>query len=102
MDSRPIVVLSVEELRTIIREAVREGIEEASLNLERPRIRQLPEELTRQEVMDLLQIKATKAAELFKLPGFPVRREGKSLYVNTKQLFKWMDENTPALKKQNK
>ncbi|KOP68935.1 hypothetical protein AMS62_03350 [Bacillus sp. FJAT-18019] len=54
----------------------------------------LPPILTKQELMDLLDIKATKASELLNREDFPVIREFGHPRVPTHSLMIWIDEHT--------
>ncbi|MCY8354575.1 hypothetical protein MOD14_10390 [Bacillus haynesii] len=59
---------------------------------------QLPHVLTRSEVKEVLKIKDTKIAELFKRPDFPVNDLiGKK--VPTHMLFEWINNNTRWVEK---
>lgn len=72
-----------EAMRPVIREEVR------ALN----KSTELPPLLTRKEMMALLRIGHSKAAELFARPDFPVMREAGYL-IPTDKLFKWIDRHT--------
>ncbi|WP_432355270.1 DNA-binding protein [Sporosarcina sp. A2] len=81
------VSFDTEALRQIIREEVRDAIQERMAS------NTLPPLLTRKEMMALLQISHSKAAELLARPDFPVFREA-GLLIPTDKLFKWIDRNT--------
>lgn len=83
-----IIMLNAEELRTIIREEVEAAVQKVE------RKNELPPVLSRKEVMSLLQISHSKAAELFGRPDFPVCRELGGVKVRTDKLFDWMDKHT--------
>ncbi|MGX2958015.1 DNA-binding protein [Peribacillus sp. JNUCC 23] len=54
---------------------------------------QLPPLLTRKQLMKLMDIGETKAAELFNRPDFPVFREA-GVLIPTHLLFKWIEQHT--------
>ncbi|WP_172369614.1 DNA-binding protein [Sporosarcina jiandibaonis] len=81
------VQFDAEQLREIIREEVRGALTESI------KTRELPPLLTRKEMMDLLRIKPTKAAELLGRPDFPVFREA-GVLIPTDKLFQWIDKHT--------
>ena len=62
------------------------------LNVSSP-LNNLPPLLTRTELMGVLRIGHSKAAELFARPDFPVFREA-GLLIPTEKLFEWIDRNT--------
>lgn len=81
-----IIMLSVEELRNIVREEVAKAVEQVEPNNE------LPHFLTREETKKLLRISETKMCELVGRTDFPVCREfGVKIY--TEELFKWIRAN---------
>ncbi|MEK4187184.1 DNA-binding protein [Paenibacillus sp. FSL L8-0494] len=82
-----IVLIETDELEKIINKAV-------SIALEGHVSNNLPPLLTRQQFMELLEIGATKAAELFNRPGFPVTREFGNPRVITRLLLLWAEENS--------
>lgn len=61
----------------------------------------LPPLLTRTELMKLLRIGPTKAAELMARPDFPVLREA-GVLIPTHKLFEWIDRNTRWVKDNTK
>ncbi|WP_252503236.1 DNA-binding protein [Sporosarcina sp. Marseille-Q4943] len=77
----------VEALRQIIREEVR------GVMSEKLQTNTLPPLLTRTELMELLHIGPTKAAELMARPDFPVMREA-GVLIPTDKLFQWIDRHT--------
>lgn len=81
------VNFDVEELRDVIREEVRAAVRESM------KMQQLPPFLTRVQMMDVLHIGATKAAELMARPDFPVCREA-GVLIPTKMLFEWIERHT--------
>ncbi|MEK3963521.1 MULTISPECIES: hypothetical protein [Paenibacillus] len=82
-----IVLIETNELEKIINKAISTALEGQSSN-------NLPPLLTRQQFMELLEIGATKAAELFNRPGFPVTREFGNPRVITRLLLLWAEENS--------
>lgn len=82
-----IVLIETEDLEKIISKAVSTALEGHVSN-------NLPPLLTRQQFMELLEIGATKAAELFNRPGFPVTREFGNPRVITRLLLLWAEENS--------
>lgn len=83
-----IIMLSAEDLRKIIREEVETAVKKVERSYD------LPAVLSRKDVMNLLQIGHSKAAELFGRPDFPVCRELGGVKVRTEKLFDWMDKHT--------
>lgn len=81
------VEFDAETLRQIIREEVREAVRDSVKSQE------LPPLLTRKEMMEVLHIGATKAAELMARPDFPVFREA-GVLIPTDKLFEWIDKHT--------
>ena len=77
----------VEELRTIIREEVREAVRDSI------KTKELPPLLTRTELMELFHIGQTKTAELMGRADFPVMREA-GVLIPTEKLFRWIDRHT--------
>lgn len=83
-----IIMLNAEDLRNIVREEVEAAVKKVEKRND------LPAVLSRKDVMDLLQIGHSKAAELFGRPDFPVCRELGGVKVRTEKLFDWMDKHT--------
>ncbi|OAB34238.1 hypothetical protein PGLA_25030 [Paenibacillus glacialis] len=54
----------------------------------------LPPLLTKNQLMDMLDIKNTKASELLNREDFPVIREFGNPRVPTQSLLAWIDEHT--------
>lgn len=67
-----------------------EGMKE---NLITSPIRELPPLLTIADLMELMNIKRTKASELLGRPDFPVLREV-GVLIPTDKLFEWIDRHT--------
>lgn len=84
-----------ETIRQIIREEINNAIGEIQNKNE------LPPLLTRKEMMEVLRISSTKAAELMNRPDFPVFREA-GLLIPTEMLFEWVRRNTRWLEKNSK
>ncbi|HAF97503.1 DNA-binding protein [Paenibacillus lactis] len=82
-----VVVIEVEDLQKMIREAVADAVK-GHLT------RELPPVLTRTQFMELLGIGESKTAELFNRPDFPVNREFGHPRIPTGLLLKWIDEHT--------
>lgn len=81
-----IVMLSVDDLRSIIREEVEVAVSQVEAS------RELPHFLTRSEMAELLRISESKSYELIGRPDFPVCREfGVKIY--TDKLFEWIESN---------
>lgn len=91
-----LVTLTVEEFRQAIRDEVRSEVHAAIKELA-PR-EELPHFLTVEEAKALLRVSHSKMYELMGRSDFPVCREfGTKIY--TDKLFKWIEDNTPALQK---
>lgn len=84
------LTLDKEAFREMFSEIIKEEVTKA---LQDFRTTQLPPMLTRQQFMDLLNIKQAKASELLNRPDFPVFREA-GVLVPTHMLFKWIEKNT--------
>lgn len=84
-----------ETLRQIIREEINNVVEEFRSKNE------LKPLLTREEMMAVLQISSTKAAELLRRQDFPVFREA-GLLIPTDMLFEWIRRNTRWVEKNSK
>lgn len=82
-----VVVIEVEDLQKMIREAVADAVKGHLTN-------ELPPVLTRKQFMEFLDIGESKTAELFNRPGFPVNREFGHPRIPTGLLMKWIDEHT--------
>ncbi|WP_342576407.1 DNA-binding protein [Paenibacillus sp. FSL M8-0142] len=76
------------QLQDAINEAVDQAIERHALKSSLPPI------LTKQQLMDLLDVGATKASELLNRNDFPVIREFGHPRVPTHSLMTWIDEHT--------
>lgn len=91
-----LVTLTVEDLRQVIRDEVRSEVQ-AAIKQMAPR-EELPHFLTVEEAKALLRVSHSKMYELMGRSDFPVCREfGTKIY--TDKLFKWIEDNTPALQK---
>lgn len=91
-----LVTLTVEDLRKVIRDEVRSEVH-AAIKQIAPR-EELPHFLTVEEAKALLRVSHSKMYELIGRSDFPVCREfGTKIY--TDKLFKWIEDNTPALQK---
>ncbi|PAD69905.1 hypothetical protein CHH83_05725 [Bacillus sp. 7586-K] len=84
------LTLDKEAFREMFSEIIKEEVTKA---LQDFRTTQLPPMLTRQQFMDLLNIKQAKASELLNRPDFPVFREA-GVLVPTHMLFKWIEKHT--------
>ncbi|MCV9886272.1 DNA-binding protein [Metabacillus halosaccharovorans] len=84
------ITLDKNAFREMFSEIIKEEVAKA---LQDFRTTQLPPMLTRQQFMDLLNIKQAKASELLNRPDFPVFREA-GVLVPTHMLFKWIEKNT--------
>lgn len=91
MEHTTMIMMSVEDLRNIIREEVGEATKDLKT------MNQLPAVLNREQIMDLLQISHSKATELFGRADFPTIREFGHVKVRTEKLFEWMDYHTQLL-----
>ncbi len=81
------VSFDMEALRAVIREEVVGAVQDVV------EAQKLPPLLTRTEMMEVLRIGHSKAAELLARPDFPVFREGRLLIPRDK-LFEWVDQHT--------
>ncbi len=81
-----------ETIRQIIREEISNAVSELQSK------ESLPPFLTREEMMNLLRIRPTKAAELLNRQDFPVCREA-GLLIPTDMLFEWIRRNTRWVEK---
>ncbi len=79
-----------------IRQIIREEISNAVSELQNKD--SLPPFLTREEMMELLRIRPTKASELLNRQDFPVCREA-GLLIPTDMLFEWIRLNTRWVEK---
>lgn len=82
------VDLDLSKLQEAISTAVDEALERHVLKSS------LPTLLTKTQLMELLDIKATKASELLNREDFPVIREFGHPRVPTHSLLVWIDEHT--------
>lgn len=91
MEEKVIITMSVEEFRSIIREELELARKEEPL-----KIKELPPLLTRTEVMDLMRISHSKAAELFGREDFKVFQLNPSgkILVETEWLLGWIRKNS--------
>ncbi|MNW66065.1 hypothetical protein D3C74_445030 [compost metagenome] len=80
--------LDLSQLQAAINDAVDKAIERHSLQS------QLKPLLTKSDLMDLLDIGATKASELLNRDDFPVTREFGHPRVPTHLLIIWIEEHT--------
>lgn len=85
-----LVVIESEDLEKMIDKAVSRAIEIYAVQVPIS----LPPVLTKTGMMQLLDIKANKAQELFNRPDFPVNREFGHPRIPTGLLLKWIDANT--------
>lgn len=99
METNMIVTLTVEDLRQVFREEIRSEVHAAVKQLA-PR-EELPRFLTREEAKILMRVSETKMSELMGRTDFPVCREF-GVKINTDELFKWVEANTPALQKRHR
>lgn len=76
------------QLQDAINDAVDQAIQRHALKSSLPPI------LTKQQLMDLLDVGATKAGELLNREDFPVIREFGHPRVPTHSLMIWIDEHT--------
>lgn len=94
-----LVTLTVEDLRQVLQEEIRSEVQAALKDLA-PR-EDLPYFLTVEEAKTLLRVSHSKMYELMGRSDFPVCREfGTKIY--TDKLFKWIEDNTPALQKRKR
>lgn len=91
-----LVSLTVEDFRQVVRDEVRSEVH-AAIKEMTPR-EELPHFLTRGEAKALLRISETKMSELMGRKDFPVCREF-GTKIHTDKLFKWIEDNTPAIQK---
>lgn len=91
MQQATMLMLSAEELKAIVQEAVSEAV--SQLKLERGMIKQLPPLLTREEFMEVMNISSTTATRIIERPDFRVFRRGK-LLIETEFLFEWIRNNS--------
>ncbi|MFC0525812.1 DNA-binding protein [Pontibacillus salicampi] len=85
------VELDIEELQSLINDAVDKAIERHGLK------DKLPPVLTRKQFMELTGIGDSKCAELFNREDFPVIREFGYPRVITEKLFEWMEYHTNSV-----
>lgn len=91
MQQATMLMLSAEELKTIVQEAVSEAVNQ--VRPERGIIEQLPPLLTREEFMKVMRVSSTTATKIFDRPDFRVFRKGK-LLIETEFLFEWIRKNS--------
>lgn len=96
MEQATMLMLSVEELKTIVQEAVSEAVKQ--LDIDGGRIEKLPPFLTREEFMKVMHISSTTATKIMDRPDFNVFRKGKIL-IETEVLFKWIRDNSDWVEK---
>jgi hypothetical protein len=82
------VDLDLSNLEKVISESITKALEKHSF------YNNLPPLLTKSQLMELLDIGATKAAELLNREDFPVIREFGHPRVPTHLFMKWIDEHT--------
>lgn len=82
------VEMDFTQLQEVIKSAVNEALEKQMF------VSGLPPVLTRQQLMDLLDIGSTKATELLNREDFPVTREFGHPRVPTRLLMMWIEEHT--------
>lgn len=99
MQQATMLMLSAEELKAIVQEAVSEAV--SQLKLERGMIKQLPPLLTREEFMDVMNISSTTATRIIERPDFRVFRRGK-LLIETEFLFEWIRNNSDWVEENTK
>jgi len=81
------VEFDYDQLQQMINEAINNAFQNQVSN-------NLPPLLTKTQLMELLDIKATKASELLNREDFPVIREFGNPRVPTQSLLVWIDEHT--------
>jgi hypothetical protein len=91
--NKSIFEIDVDFITEIINNAVKQAVEK-HVQLKSD----LPPLLTRQQLMELLDIKSTKASELLNREDFPVIREFGHPRVPTHLLMKWIEEHTDWVK----
>lgn len=91
MQQATMLMLSAEELKTIVQEAVSEAVKQ--LDIDGGRIEKLPALLTREEFMKVMHISAPTATKIFDRPDFRIFRQGK-LLIETEFLFQWIRKNS--------
>ncbi|EMI15207.1 DNA-binding protein [Bacillus altitudinis] len=79
-----------EAFKEMFREIIAEEVAKAMQDF---RTTQLPPMLTKKQLMELFNIKDTKASQLLNREDFPVFREA-GLLIPTHLLFKWIENNT--------
>ncbi|MNI26126.1 hypothetical protein D3C73_798100 [compost metagenome] len=87
------VTLDIKSLEEAINSAVDAAIKKHAF------ASSLPPLLTRPQVMEIFGVKATKIAELFNRPDFPVLREFGHPRVPSHLMMQWIDENTDWVSK---
>lgn len=89
MERQVMITMTVDELRTIIKEEVKAAVEETIS------YKQLPPLLNRQQLMELFSIKAPTVQKLLMRPDFPVlEKVGVGKLVPTDKLFEWIESHT--------
>ncbi|MGX7596329.1 DNA-binding protein [Planococcus plakortidis] len=91
MQQTTMLMLSVDDLKGIVQEAVSEAV--SQLKLERGMIKQLPPLLTREEFMEVMRISSKTATNIINRPDFIVYRKGRIL-IETAFLFDWIRRNS--------
>jgi len=91
MQQATMLMLSAEELKKIVQEAVSEAVKQ--LNLDGGRIEKLPPLLTRKEFMEVMRISPPTAIKIMERPDFKVFRKGKIL-IETEFLIGWIHRNS--------
>lgn len=82
------VEIDTDQLKKLINESVAKALENHSI------AQALPPILNRTQLMDLLDIGSTKAAELLNRGDFPVVRELGHPRILTHQLIQWMERHS--------
>lgn len=80
------------EIKEEFRQLFREELEKAFAP--KPLIRELPVLLTRQQLMELFNIRDTKASALLGRSDFPKFYEAGRVLIPSKALLQWIDEHT--------
>lgn len=85
-----VIVMDSEDLERMLEKVVEQKLKEHAVQVPTS----LPPVLNKTQFMELLDIGANKAQELFNRPGFPVNREFGHPRIPTGLLLKWIDEHT--------
>ena len=88
MEKQVIITMTLDEFREIINEEVKAAVEETIS------YKQLPPLLNKDQLMEVLHIKASTLSKLMARPDFPVLENvGVGRLVPTDKLFEWIDRN---------